>query len=230
MRQTTSCVPTSLRGLFEDDTSITDTLKAPSFPPSSQRSTPSPTFPIPPVPSSPGQGSLSQRKLAHEFSFPSSPAVDNTASSTHTTKTHNRISPDHISTPNITPSMHRPQSSLDVTFPSIPPQRPPPAGQLPPPPPIGRARSANAADTDSSLPAENSPSLGALIARKPSLNRQASVAVMESTPTSPLLPPMRPFVSRERSGSSSSKGSSGSSPSRSLLLPSLKDAVKVSTS
>lgn len=234
VQQATSRLPTSLRGLFDDDTAITDTLKAPSFPPPSQRSTPSPTLLVPPVPPSPGEGALPRRRLAHEFPFPSSPAVDSTASSgpsvpsTHNAKTHNRISPNHISAPNITQSMHRPQSSLDAAFPSIPPQRPPPAGPLPLPPSIGRARSANAADTDSSLPTEG-PSLGALISRKPSLNRQASVAVMESTPTSPLLPPIRPFAARERSGSSSSKGSDGGSPSRSLLLPSLKDAVKVPT-
>lgn len=229
VQQSTSHLPTSLRGLFDDETGITDTLKAPSFPPpSSQRSTPSPTVPIPPVPSSPGEGVLPRRRLAPEFPFPTSPPVDNAASpgpsavSTHSAKTHNRISPNHISTPNLTQSMHRPRSSLDATLPSGLPPRPP----HPPPLSISRAWSTNAADTDSSLPAEG-PSLGALIARKPSLNRQASVAVMESTPISPLLPPIRPFAARERSGSSSSKGSDGSSPSRSLLSPGLKDAVKV---
>ncbi|KAI6167242.1 hypothetical protein EDD17DRAFT_1029102 [Pisolithus thermaeus] len=235
-QQSTSRLPTSLRGLFDDETGITDTLKAPSFPPPSQRSTPSPTALVPPVPSSPGEGVLPRRRLAHEFPFPTSPPVDSAAASpgpsvpsTHSAKTHSRISPNHISTPDLTQTMHQPRSSLDATFPSVPPQRPPHVGALPPPPSISRAWSTNAADANSSVPAEG-PSLGALISRKPSLNRQASVAVMESTPTSPLLPPIRPFVSRERSGSSSSKGSDGSSPSRSLLSPSLKDAVKVGTS
>lgn len=52
---------------------------------------------------------------------------------------------------------------------------------------------------------------------------------MEATPTSPLLPPVRPFAARERSGSSSSKGSDGGSSAASLILPGLKDAVKVAT-
>ncbi|KAG2119682.1 uncharacterized protein F5147DRAFT_120356 [Suillus discolor] len=52
---------------------------------------------------------------------------------------------------------------------------------------------------------------------------------MEATPTSPLLPPVRPFAARERSGSSSSKGSDGGSSAASLILPGLKDAVKVPT-
>lgn len=45
--------------------------------------------------------------------------------------------------------------------------------------------------------------------------------------SSPLLPPVRPFAARERSGSSSSKGSDGSSSAASLIPLGLKDAVKV---
>ncbi|KAG1742854.1 kinase-like domain-containing protein [Suillus lakei] len=58
---------------------------------------------------------------------------------------------------------------------------------------------------------------------------EVSVIVMETTPISPLLPPVRPFAVRERSGSSSSKGSDASSSAASLILPGLKDAVKVPT-
>jgi hypothetical protein len=53
---------------------------------------------------------------------------------------------------------------------------------------------------------------------------------METTATSPLLPPVRPFAVRERSGSSSSKGSDAGSPAASLILSGLKDAVKVAGS
>lgn len=45
--------------------------------------------------------------------------------------------------------------------------------------------------------------------------------------SSPLLPPVRPFAARERSGSSSSKGSDASSSAASLIPLGLKDAVKV---
>jgi len=75
------------------------------------------------------------------------------------------------------------------------------------------------------------PNKGPTLQRKPSLNRQASVAIMETTPTSPLLPPIRPFAMRERSGSSSSKNSDGSGSNKSAAssYPGLKDAVKIPT-
>lgn len=185
-------LPTSLRGLFDDNTAQNDTLKP--LPPT----TATPTF-APSLSSSPAREFAGTKKVGlpegvddvqlakyNEFSFPS----------------------------------HQPRYSQD-TAPSLPAPRLPPTS----PSPITRARSANTADADSS-PVESSPSAFPL-GRKPSLIRQASVAVMESTPASPLMPPMRPFAVRDRSGSSSSKGSDGTNSAKSLVLPGQKDPVKV---
>ncbi|KAG6333564.1 hypothetical protein ID866_5526 [Astraeus odoratus] len=68
-----------------------------------------------------------------------------------------------------------------------------------------------------------SPPSGELVARKPSLHRQSSVAVMESIPTSPLIPPIKPFVARERSSSSSSNASTISLPNPRSNSPSRPD-------
>lgn len=185
-------LPTSLRGLFDDDTAPNGTLK-PSLPPST-------TIPVftPPVVSSPAREVASTKKVGlpegvddvqlakyNAFSFPS----------------------------------HQPRRSQDTT-PSVPAPRLPPTNYSP----VARARSTNMADTDTSS-VENPPSVP--LGRKPSLIRQASVAVMESTPALPLLPPVRPFAARDRSGSASSKGSDGANSTKSLVLPGLKDAIKV---
>lgn len=191
-------LPTSLRGLFDDDLTPNDTLK-PLLPPPATTASRTVTPPVVPLTSSPAREFVGMTKVGlregvddvqlakyNEFSFPS----------------------------------HQPRYSQDIT-PSLPAPRLPPTS----PSPVTRARSANTADVDSS-PAESSPFRGSL-GRKPSLIRQASVAVMESTPASPLVPPIRPFAVRDRRGSSSSKGSDGANPTKSLVLPGLKDAVKV---
>lgn len=190
-------LPTSLRGLFDDDTTPNGTLKP--FLPPPLTTIPTVTPQAIPLSSSPARELVGVKKAGpsegvddaqltkyNEFSFPS----------------------------------HQSRYSQD-TIPSIPAHRFPPTS----PSPIARARSANTADADSA-PAESSPS-GVSLGRKPSLVRQASVAVMESTPVSPLMPPVRPFAVRDRSGSGSSKGSDGTNSTKSLVFPGLKDAVKV---
>lgn len=190
-------LPTSLRGLFDDDTAPNGTLKP--FLPLPPAAIPTVTPPVIPISSSPARELAGTKKVRlsegvddaqlakyNEFSFPS----------------------------------RQPRYSQDTT-PSMPPPRFPPTS----PSPVARARSANTTDADSS-PVESSPS-GIPLGRKPSLIRQASVAVMESTPASPLMPPVRPFAVRDRSGSASSKGSDGAHSAKSFVLPGLKDAVKV---
>lgn len=186
-------LPTSLRGLFDDDIAPNDTLK-PSPPPPSTTATP----PTVPLSSSPARELISAKRAEpsegvddaqltkyNEFSFPS----------------------------------RQPRYSQDTTPPLTAPRLPPTS-----PSPVTRARSTHTADADSS-PTDSSS--GISLKRKPSLIRQASVAVMESTPASPLMPPVRPFAARDRSGSSSSKGSDSNNSTKSLVLPGLKDAVKV---
>ncbi|KAF9241511.1 Pkinase-domain-containing protein [Melanogaster broomeanus] len=159
------------------------------------------------VPVGPGASLMSRARgtvSPSEFQFPASTALPSSGpslASAYSPTSHSRLSPTHVSASSA--------SSFSAT-------------------PVNRARSVNAADADPSPPVESPPS-EALVTRKPSLNRQASVAVMESTPASPLMPPVRPFAVRERSGSSSSKGSDGSNSAKSPILPGLKDAVKVST-
>lgn len=198
LRPTTTRLPTSLRGLFDDNIAPSDTLK-PLFQLPPTTSSPTVTPPVVPLSSSPARELAGLKKVGlpegaddvqlakyNTFSFPS----------------------------------HQPRYSQD-TAPSLPAPRLLPTT----PSPITRARSANTADARSS-PVEGSPS-GVSLGRKPSLVRQASVAVMESTPTSPLMPPVRPFAVRDRSGSSSSKGSDGTNSTKSLVLPGQKDSVKV---
>lgn len=92
--------------------------------------------------------------------------------------------------------------------------------QLPLPLPIARAHSASAEaipPLEQILPLEASAGLGAaLVSHKPGLNRQASVAVMETVPQL-----TRPGVSRGRSGSSASGLVERS-------IPELKDVLKAS--
>lgn len=218
-------LPPSLLGLFDEESVVVDTaLKPPLLPPQSQRSTPSPSPPIPPILSPPPKSRVPQRKPGHEFQFPSPPNPEifgnpgPSLAAAYSPKPRNRHSPTRVSASSIVLNAHQLHSPLEAAPSPLPTQRP----QVPLPPPFSRSRSANAVDTNLG---ECQPE-GGLIASKPSLNLQASMTIMENSPASPLVPPIRPFVTRERSASSSSKGSSGSSP-RSLILPGLKDAVKV---
>lgn len=191
-------LPTSLRGLFDSDTAPNDTVK-PLFLPPPTTAAPPVAPPVVPLSSSPARELVATKKVGPRE------GVDNVQLAKY----------NEFSFPS-----HQPRYSQDATPPL-------PAPRLPPtsPSPVTRARSANTADADSS-PVESSPS-GSFLGRKPSLIRQASVAVMESTPALPLMPPIRPFAVRDRSGSSSSKGSDGANSTKSLVLPGLKDAVKV---
>ncbi|KAG6372348.1 kinase-like domain-containing protein [Boletus reticuloceps] len=188
-------LPTSLRGLFDDDTVPNDTLK-PLLPPPPTTASATVAFPVVPLSSSPAREFVGMKKTG-----PTEGVVD-----VQPTK-HNEIS---------FPS-YQPRYSQDITPPLPAPRLPPTSSS-----PIARARSTNMTDADSS-PVE---AFGTSLGRKPSLIRQASVAVMESTPISPLMPPVRPFAVRDRSGSSSSRGSDGSNSAKSLVLPGLKDAIK----
>lgn len=87
---------------------------------------------------------------------------------------------------------------------------------IPLPPFLGRSRSAIPGVDGIAVPS---------VSRKPSLNRQASVAVMESVHVGPLTPPVKPFAraGRERSGSNAS----GSSDSTMSQVPGLKDVLKI---
>ncbi|KAG9316533.1 kinase-like domain-containing protein [Chiua virens] len=166
-------LPTSLRGLFDEDTAPNDTLK--------------PSLPMPPtVP-------LMTTPLATPLM--SSPARD--VSGTKKVGTPEGVDDIQLAKYN------------EFSFPNRRPRHDP----------LIR-RTAESSPVESS---SSSISLG----KKPSLIRQASVAVMESTPTSPLMPPVKPFAARDRSGSGSSKGSDSANSTKSLGLPGLKDAVKV---
>ncbi|KAH0827791.1 kinase-like domain-containing protein [Lanmaoa asiatica] len=190
-------LPTSLRSLFDDDTAPNDTLK-PLFPFPPTTVIPTVTPPVLPLSSSPVREFAGTKKAG----LPE--GVDDFQLARY----------NEFSFPS-----HQSRYSQD-TAPSLPAPRLPPTS----PSPVTRARSANTVDADSSI--ESSPS-GVPLRKKPSLIRQASVAVMDSTPVSPLIPPVRPFAVRDRSGSSSSKGSDSANSTKSLVLPGLKDAVKV---
>ncbi|KAG0707307.1 kinase-like domain-containing protein [Suillus ampliporus] len=170
-------VPTSLRGLFDDDSVHlgVETLRAPMPHPPPVRDTPSPT-PLAPSSSSPSRDrTLFKRTLA---------PADNT---------------DDVQMVKYN----------DFAF---------------PPKTVSRAKSKLSTSVPTSMDVETKDESTLSEDRA-----EASVTVMETTPTSPLLPPVRPFAVRERSGSSSSKGSDASSSAASLILPGLKDAVKVPT-
>ena len=188
-------LPTSLRGLFDDDTAP-GTLK-PLLPPPPPTATQVVAHPVMPLSSSPAREPSGTKKVAPPE------GVDDAQLAKYNT----------FSFPS-----HQPRCSQD--------NAPMPVPRLPPTSssPVARTRSTTTADVEFS-PVESSPSR--VLKKKPSLIRQASVAVMESTSASPLLPPVRPFVLRDRSGSASSKGSDGTNSSKSLVLPGLKDAVKV---
>ncbi|KAG2079030.1 kinase-like protein [Suillus decipiens] len=171
-------LPTSLRGLFDDDLVHLgfETLQAPMLPPP-LRDTPSPT---PPAPST------------------SSPSRDRTPFKRTT-----------LAVADSTDDVQMVKYN-DFAF---------------PPRTVSRAKSKLSTNVPTSMDAEmkegNAP--------PEERTEVKSITAVETTPISPLLPPVRPFVVRERSGSSSSKGSDGSSSAASLILPGLKDAVKVPT-
>ena len=183
-----------------------------------------------------GSSSRSAREWSldspNDFQFP--PPSDNGVAlpAVLPLRTHSKASQNHASvssTTSLSPSTHQTTYSLDASITGLPTRRIPPVGSLPLPPSIHRAHSANA--TPESLQTESNGLLGSShFSRKPSLSRQASVAVLEiDSSTSPLVPPTKPFARppRDRSGSGGSQMSDGA---QNLGLPGLKDVLKVSKS
>lgn len=165
-------------------------------------------------------------KPHQEWSFPSTdnfhfPPVNNSGNSSPSTalpagsSTHrHRASPSHesVSTLASSRSSHQFTQSLDA---SVLPRRMPSPGSLPTPPAIMRSHSA----TPSGSPGFNGPSNGQkLMSRRPSVTRQASVAVMEMV-HSQYQPPK--FFGRTR------EDRSGSLPDAGPPLPGLRDVLKV---
>lgn len=139
---------------------------------------------------------------------------------------HGRTSPAHVSTSTLLPNLHQSTHSLDA---SLLPRRLPSPGSLPTPPLITRARSA-AAVTDSIVQDPSNSSLpvnAQAMVRKPSLNRLASVAVMENVHFA-AIPPSRPWA-RTREGRGGSLAEGSGLHSSSTPLPGLKDVLKVSS-
>ena len=164
-----------------------------------------------------------------DFQFPPPSSNGMTLPTVFPLRTHSKASPNHASVSSLSPSAHQTTYSLDASVTCLPTRRMPPVGPLPLPPSIHRAHSANA--TPESLQTESNSQLGnSHFSRKPSLSRQASVAVMENVPpASPLVPPVKPFARppRDRSGSGGSQTSDGA---QNMGLPGLKDVLKVGTS
>ena len=166
-----------------------------------------------------------------DFHFP--PVSDRTQKSSpppavpplppHTNGTHSRGAASHASVAslaNTSRSSHQFTQSLDVSL--VPRRTPSPGDSLSTPPPLTRSQSALPLSEKRMTPATNGgTATQKVVARKPSMTRQASVAVME-TVASPLQPPSRPFArSREERR--------GSLPDV-TPVPGLKDALKVSFS
>lgn len=146
-------------------------------------------------------------------------------------RTHSKGSSSHASvssTSSTSPNAHQTTYSLDASASGLTPRRLPPAGSLPLPPSIHRAHSANA--LAATPPVSDFNSALSSVSRKPSLSRQASVAIMENVqPLPPLVPPSKPFArsGRDRSGSGSSGLSDTNISAQSLGMPGLKDVLKV---
>ncbi|KAF7973865.1 hypothetical protein HWV62_14076 [Athelia sp. TMB] len=154
-----------------------------------------------------------------DFQFPSSGGLSPMGARRGT---HLKASPSASSASSFLSITHHPARSYDETSSSLPRRRLPPVDPLPLPPSIHRAHSANAtpAAADNAEP----------VLRKPSLSRQASVAVMEHVQAlPPLVPPSKPFArsARDRSNSGSSRLSDGNISTQSLGLPGLKDVIKI---
>jgi protein-serine/threonine kinase len=134
-----------------------------------------------------------------------------------------RTSPTHAtsaSTSSVSYAVHQSTQSLDTS--GARRQQTSATSPNPSSPTLGRMRSATTlAPTAEHGPASPTGSAFPVPAKRMSLTRQASVAVMETVPASPvaLVPPVRPFV-RDRTGSDSSINSN-------LGLPGLKDVLKV---
>ncbi|KAF7792280.1 hypothetical protein EIP86_003316 [Pleurotus ostreatoroseus] len=157
---------------------------------------------------------------ATNYHFPPVPnSPDDTSPSTvlpAESSTHRkRISPSRASVStlsNSSRSSHQFTQSLDA---SVLPRRMPSPGSVPTPPAIMRSHSA----TPSGSPGFNGPTTGQkLMSRRPSVTRQASVAVME-TVHSQFQPPK--FFGRTR------EERSGSLPDAGPPLPGLKDVLKI---
>ncbi|KAI0949506.1 hypothetical protein AcW1_009097 [Taiwanofungus camphoratus] len=139
---------------------------------------------------------------------------------------HSRTSPTHASASTLSvalPGAHQLTHSLDT---SVLPRRMPIPGSLPTPPLITRARSATAATESNGHDMSSNFANGETkpISRKPSLNRLASVAVME-TAHSTTPSPIKPFA-RGRDGRGGSLAE-GLSPQSASVLPGLKDVLKI---
>lgn len=164
-----------------------------------------------------------------DFQFPLPPNGGLSSPVVLPLRAHKKASPSHASvssTSSLLSSTHQSTYSLDMSTSSLPPRRLPPVGSLPLPPVIHRAHSANATPVAAD-------GTGSGTSRKPSLSRQASVAVMEHVQTlPPLVPPSKPFAraTRHRSNSGSSRLSDGNISTQSLGLPGLKDVLKVCNS
>ncbi|KZT11062.1 Pkinase-domain-containing protein [Laetiporus sulphureus 93-53] len=160
------------------------------------------------------------------FRFPATPGsgggrlVDSPLPTPEIFRGHNRASPSHASVSTISTmssGAHQFTQSLDAR---VLPRRVPSPTQVPTPPLLGRAHSAMAA------PEATAESSSASVARKPSLNRLASVAVMENVHKA--LPPLvRPFARNREARSGSLAESSFHGPS--VPLPGLKDVLKIPT-
>ncbi|KAL4268252.1 Protein kinase domain-containing protein [Pleurotus pulmonarius] len=127
-------------------------------------------------------------------------------------KSHNRLSPTHLSasSPPRSPSSHQSTYSLDT-------RRHLPIGPMRPPLSITRARSATALTEASGSGNGSYPSSGI-----PATPRSA--ATLRPADVEPLLPPVKPFARKHRDRSDSD---SSSTRSNSLGLPGLKDALKI---
>lgn len=161
-------------------------------------------------------------KLDTNATDSSHPASAGSGLGGHAVKSRGRATPVHSSTSSTsslsTFHAHQPAFSLDAS--SKPDRLHVVTAQLPLPPSIGRAHSASAglASVTEQVPVQLSSGLGPQsVARKPSLNRQASVAVMETVPQAHM---GFPFRGRDRSGSSASG-------LMERTVPELKDVLKV---
>ncbi|KAL6305032.1 hypothetical protein BKA93DRAFT_825363 [Sparassis latifolia] len=183
-----------------------------------------------------GLASLSPRedrevRSAGGFHFPSPPPSAASAqgrfpphsprSSTHLPAGHHSTSPAHASVSTISTTSsgtHQFTHSLDA---ALSPRRLPSPALLPTPPLITRARSATAVAEPGNRNTSATAGLKTM-SRKPSLNRQATVAVME-TVNSTIMPPVKPFarIREDRSGSPADRSS--------VQLPGLKDVLKIPT-
>ncbi|KAI0823446.1 hypothetical protein BC628DRAFT_1384891 [Trametes gibbosa] len=138
---------------------------------------------------------------------------------------HDRRSPTHssvstISTISTTSSIHQTSQSLDASI--LPKRLASPGGSLPTPPPIVRARSATALEPPGAFAAAQNSAIASAKGpfRRPSLTRLGSVGVLDMPP--------RPFAKRsdERSGSPAESSFSQSS---GIVLPGLRDVLKIPT-